>query len=132
MDLCTAEYTVKIVVEMNDSDCLEITSVEVNDQEIGKDGSMAEALTFTNTYTKYVNDGKEEEKKEPKPPAVVIPDDPTPLEPTPEIPEEDVPLAEIPETGDASALLALMTAVSGSGLAWLGVTGKKRKEEDAE
>lgn len=53
-------------------------------------------------------------------------------EPTAEIPEEEVPLAQAPETGDASALLALMTAVSGSGLAWLGVTGKKRKEEDAE
>ena len=36
------------------------------------------------------------------------------------------------ETGGASALLALMTAASGSGLAWLAVSGRKRKDQDAE
>ena len=55
-----------------------------------------------------------------------------PEEPEVEIPEEDVPLAEIPETGDTSAMWILAAAVSGIGLVWLSLTGKKRKEESAE
>ena len=51
-------------------------------------------------------------------------------EPALEIADEDVPMAEAPETGDATALLALMTTASGSGLAWLAISGKKRREEE--
>lgn len=73
-------------------------------------------------------------------PAVEIPEEEVPRtdvpaageEPAADIPEQDVPMAEAAETGDASALLALMTAASGSGLTWLAVSGRKRKDQDAE
>lgn len=39
------------------------------------------------------------------------------IQDTEELPEEDVPLAEVPKTGDASMLLVLMSASSGTGLA---------------
>lgn len=45
-----------------------------------------------------------------------------------DIGDEDVPLAEAPETGDASLLWVILAIASGSGLIWLALTGKKRKE----
>lgn len=53
------------------------------------------------------------------------------IQDTEELPEEDVPLAEVPQTGDASMLLVLMSASSGAGLAWLTISGRKRREENA-
>ena len=67
--------------------------------------------------------------EEPVDPEIEIPEDETPLE---EIPDEDVPLTEIPETGDAMALYTALSILSGMGLAGLGLTSRKRKEEDAE
>lgn len=85
-------------------------------------------------------------------PEVEIPGDDVPLAPAPEIPEEvvfdedvplaamppeeeifdgDVPLANVPKTGDATGLWAALTALSGASLAALGLT-KKRKGEDDE
>lgn len=62
-------------------------------------------------------------------PLTDVPEDEVPLE---ELPDEDVPLAEIPETGDAMALYTALSILSGMGLAGLGLTSRKRKEEDAE
>ena len=45
-----------------------------------------------------------------------------------DIGDEDVPLAEAPETDDASLLWVILAIASGSGLIWLALTGKKRKE----
>lgn len=45
-----------------------------------------------------------------------------------DIGDDDVPLAEAPETGDASLLWVILAIASGSGLIWLALTGKKRKE----
>ena len=68
----------------------------------------------------------------PKPPIVVVPEEPVPTtpgeEPGTEIPEEETPKAEVPETGDMSLLWLAMTALSGSGLAAVSLR-KKRDEE---
>ena len=45
-----------------------------------------------------------------------------------EIPDEEVPLAAVPQTGDASVYFAILSALSGTGLAGLALT-KKRDEE---
>ena len=84
---------------------------------------------------KYLDDGEEREEPEeniddPDVPTTDLPD--LPDEPEVEIPDEDVPLAETPQTGDTSVIWILAAAVSGIGLVWLGLTGKKRKEEEAE
>lgn len=88
-------------------------------------------------------------------PEVEIPGDGVPLAPAPEIPEEeevvfdedvplasmppeeeifdgDVPLANVPKTGDSTGLWAALTALSGASLAALGLTGKKRKDDEQE
>ena len=49
---------------------------------------------------------------------------------TVELPEEDVPMAEAPETGDASLLWLAAAALSGSGLAWLALSERKRREQE--
>ena len=50
--------------------------------------------------------------------------------PTTDLPEEEVPMAEAPATGDSLSAWILAAAVSGAGLVWLTLTGKKRKEDD--
>ena len=54
-----------------------------------------------------------------------------PETPTTDLPEPEVPRADAPKTGDAAGLWAMAAAVSGMGLVWLAISGKKRKEEDA-
>ena len=80
----------------------------------------------------------------------VIIDNPTPLNPIPgtitdipdgvvpqtdvpgtEIPDEDVPLALAPSTGDNILLWAVAAAVSGIGLIWFTIAGRKRRDDDA-
>lgn len=81
---------------------------------------------------------------------VVIPNNPTPLNPTPlnptpgattEIPDGDVPQTEIPDgetplaatpakTGDNLILWVLAAGVSGIGLVWVSLMGRKRRDED--
>lgn len=39
-----------------------------------------------------------------------------------------MPTAEVPETGDASLIWAAAALLSGIGLAWLVISGKKREE----
>ena len=43
--------------------------------------------------------------------------------------DEEVPLAEAPQTGDASALWLMLSALSGSGLLGLTLANKKREED---
>jgi len=82
-------------------------------------------------------------------PSVVIPDTNTPTTdipdvstPTTEIPDEDVPLTEIPDeatplalapaTGDNIILWVMAAAVSGLGLVWIAIAGKKRRDNNAQ
>ena len=55
-----------------------------------------------------------------------------PEEPGTDIPEEETPKADAPETGDATIVWILAAAVSGIGLVWLAISGKKKKDENAE
>ena len=67
-------------------------------------------------------------------PTTDLPDTDVPLaepdEPLTELADEEVPLAEVPKTGDASILWAMAAAVSGLGLVWMTISGKKRREEE--
>lgn len=97
-------------------------------------------MTVTNTYTYEDDDDDDDDEPEiitdpdvPTTDVPVIPVDPAePEEPPVEIPEEEPPLAEAPETGDATIAWILAAAVSGIGLVWLAISGKKRKDESAE
>ena len=63
------------------------------------------------------------------PPTTDLPDEDTP---TTDLPDEDVPLADVPSTGDNLIAWVLAAAVSGVGLVWLAISGKKRKDEQGE
>ena len=63
------------------------------------------------------------EQTEPKAEETIL-DEETPLD---EIFEEDVPMADVPHTGDASIYFAILSMLSGTGLAGLALT-KKREE----
>lgn len=74
---------------------------------------------------------------DPEQPVIEIPEEDVPLAEIPEeevpmaeLPDEEVPLADVPKTGDISAVWSVMAAVSGLGLAGLGLTGKKRREDE--
>lgn len=56
----------------------------------------------------------------------------TPDQPTDDIdiPEDAVPKADVPATGDILALWIMAAAVSGLGLVWLSLSGKKRHEDE--
>ena len=64
-------------------------------------------------------------------PTTQPPAEETPQEdPSAELPEEDVPMAEAPATGDASLLWLAAAVLSGSGLAWLALSERKRREQE--
>ena len=64
-------------------------------------------------------------------PTTQPPAEETPQEdPSAELPEEDVPMAEAPATGDASLFWLAAAALSGSGLAWLALSERKRREQE--
>ncbi len=77
-------------------------------------------------------------------PVIVIPDEQTPTTelptdlpdeavPTTDLPDEEVPLAAEPaKTGDNLIAWAMAAAVSGLGLVWLALAGRKRKDENAQ
>ncbi|MCI6321617.1 MAG: Cna B-type domain-containing protein, partial [Clostridiales bacterium] len=83
-------------------------------------------ITVTNTY-------KVEEITDPETPTTDLPDTdvPTSGDTGTDLQNPDVPRADAPKTGDATWLWAMAAAVSGMGLVWLTISGKKRKEEDA-
>ena len=115
------------------------------DAEIGE---AADAVIFTNTYTRNTSTGPIDPGPVNPGPGTIIPDEGTPTTdlpeeetpttelpeeetPTTELPEEEVPMAEVPATGDTAGLWALAAGVSGLALVWLALTGKKRREENA-
>ena len=68
---------------------------------------------------------------DPTDPGTTDPTDPTdPTQPGDgtDLEDPDVPTAEVPETGDASLIWAAAALLSGIGLAWLVISGKKREE----
>jgi len=90
----------------------------------------------------YIPSGPSGPSGDPDPnpqPEIEIPEEEVPLAELPEeevpladIPEEEVPLSDVPKTGDDMLLYAMLAAVSGLGLGYLALTGKKREEEAAE
>lgn len=86
---------------------------------------------------------------DPKPPAPVdIPEDPIPLDPGPgedvapeqpipdqdvpttDLPDEEVPKADVPKTGDAALLWLALSGLSGTGLAVLTLSDRRKKNKD--
>ena len=57
-----------------------------------------------------------------------VPTDPTQPGGGTDLEDPDVPTAVVPETGDASLIWAAVALLSGIGLAWLVISGKKREE----
>ena len=64
-------------------------------------------------------------------PLTDLPEEDLPEEEVPltDLPEEEIPLADAPATGDNLMAWAAAAAVSGLGLVWLAILGKKRKGE---
>jgi LPXTG-motif cell wall-anchored protein len=67
-------------------------------------------------------------------PLAELPEDETPLAELPEdevplaeLPEEDVPLSDVPMTGDNGLLWTVVLTLSGLGLVYLVISGKKRE-----
>jgi len=86
----------------------------------GEDGS----ISFVVENSKLPDDDEEEEEEI----IIDIPDDDTP---TTDIPEEEVPTAEPPKTSDSMIVWVLAAAISGLGLVWLALSGKKREDEES-
>ena len=96
------------------------------------DGYVSEASRVGNRWI-ITNTLEGTEIKDPETPATDLPDTdvPTSGDTGVDLPEPEVPRADAPKTGDAAGLWAMAAAVSGLGLVWLAISGKKRKEEDA-
>ena len=65
---------------------------------------------------------------DPTDPGTTDPTDPTQPGDGTDLEDPDVPTAEVPETGDTSLIWAAVALLSGIGLAWLSLSGKKREE----
>ena len=65
---------------------------------------------------------------DPTDPGTTDPTDPTQPGGGTDLEDPDVPTAEVPETGDTSLIWAAAALLSGIGLAWLAISGKKREE----
>ena len=96
------------------------------DGYVSKTTRMGNRWVITNTL-------EGTEIKEPETPTTDLPhtDVPTAGDTGTDLQNPDVPRADAPKTGDATWLWAMAAAVSGMGLVWLTISGKKRKEEDA-
>lgn len=77
----------------------------------------------------YSLDPKPNPNPNPNPPTI-IDDGNTPADPGTDIEEPDVPVspAQPPKTGDSMGLWIAAALVSGMGLVWLALSGKKREE----
>lgn len=96
------------------------------------DGYVSEASRVGNRWI-ITNTLEGTDIKDPETPTTDLPDTDVPAsgDTGVDLPEPEVPRADAPKTGDAAGLWAMAAAVSGMGLVWLAISGKKRKEEDA-
>lgn len=85
--------------------------------------SRSDPYVFT-VYYEFTELTDEETPTGETPDNVTTPDEPT------DIQEEAVPKANVPATGDNLALWIMAAAVSGIGLVWISLTGKKRREDE--
>ena len=104
------------------------------------DRAEGDPLSGTNIREDKVIDlyytAESEDIPDPEVPEGELPTDPTdpgttdPTQPgdSTDLEDPDVPTAEVPETGDASLIWAAVALLSGIGLAWLSLSGKKREE----
>lgn len=111
---------------LKDSYTWTVEEVDVPDGYVSESSRVGNRWIITNTL-------EGTEIKEPETPATALPDTdvPTSDDTGVDLPEPEVPKADAPKTGDAAGLWAMAAAVSGMGLVWLTISGKKRKEEDA-
>lgn len=94
------------------------------------DSTTGDALTGRMNSDKVINVwyvADETDIEEPDVPGGELPVDPG--DPGIDIEDPDVPTSEIPATGDTLMAWIAAAAVSGMGLIWLAITGKKRKDE---
>ena len=112
--------------DLNDGYVWSVEEVDVPDGYVSKTTRMGNRWVITNTL-----EGTEIE--DPETPTTDLPDTdvPTSGDTGTDLQNPDVPRADAPKTGDATWLWAMAAAVSGMGLVWLTISGKKRKEEDA-
>ena len=112
--------------DLNDGYTWSVEEVDVPDGYVSKTTRMGNRWVITNTL-----EGTEIE--DPETPTTDLPDTdvPTSGDTGTDLQNPDVPRADAPKTGDATWLWAMAAAVSGMGLVWLTISGKKRKEEDA-
>ena len=112
--------------DLNDGYTWSVEEVDVPDGYVSKTTRMGNRWVITNTL-----EGTEIE--DPETPTTDLPDTdvPTSGDTGTDLQDPDVPRADAPKTGDATWLWAMAAAVSGMGLVWLTISGKKRKEEDA-
>ena len=105
----------------------EVTEPEVTEPEVTEPEVTEPEVTEPEVTEPEVTEPEVTEPEVTEPevtePEVTDPTDPDSLV---EIPDEDVPLANIPKTGDPMVLYGALTALSGIGLAVLGI---KKKEE---
>ena len=75
----------------------------------------------------------ETEIEDPEVPGGDLPDQPgtDPEDPGTEIEDPEVPGGDVPETGDVSALWLALSALSGTGLAAVTFTGRRKREDEA-
>ena len=104
------------------------------------DRAEGDPLSGTNIRADKVIDlyytAEGEDIPDPEVPEGELPTDPTdpgttdPTQPgdSTDLEDPDVPTAEVPETGDTSLIWAAVALLSGIGLAWLSLSGKKREE----
>ena len=112
--------------DLNDGYTWSVEEVDVPDGYVSKTTRMGNRWVITNTL-----EGTEIE--DPETPTTDLPDTdvPTSGDTGTDLQNPDVPRADAPKTGDATWLWAMAAAVSGMGLVWLTISGKKGKEEDA-
>ena len=112
--------------DLNDGYTWSVEEVDVPDGYVSKTTRMGNRWVITNTL-------EGAEIKDPETPTTDLPDTdvPTSGDTGTDLQNPDVPRADAPKTGDATWLWAVAAAVSGMGLVWLTISGKKRKEEDA-
>ena len=132
-----------------------ISIAKLSDAEDGTPAyTDVNAIAFTNTYTRrggggITPPGGGTTIPDENPPTTDLPDEDVPQTDLPDedvpqtdlpdedvpqtdLPDEDVPMAEAPKTGDNMTAWVLAAGVSGIALVWLAISGKKRREDNAQ